>query len=101
MFIMEIIFTIIAFLYTSAGITAAIGYFPTLRDLTKKKASANINSYIIWTFCSSIIFLYAIFVISDLLLEIVTGLNFVSCAIILILALKLKYKKESEVILNS
>ena len=90
---MEIILTIIAFLYASTGIIATIGYFPTIRDLIKKIASANINSYIIWTFCSLITFLYALLVISDLLLEIVTGLNFVSCAIILILALKLKYKK--------
>ena len=90
---MEFILTIIAFLYASTGIIATIGYFPTIRDLMKKIASANINSYIIWTFCSLITFLYVLLVISDLLLEIVTGLNFVSCAIILILALKLKYKK--------
>ena len=94
---MEFILTIIAFLYASTGIIATIGYFPTIRDLMKKIASANINSYIIWTFCSLITFLYALLVISDLLLEIVTGLNFVSCAIILILALKLKYKKSRRV----
>ncbi|MBU2576194.1 MAG: hypothetical protein KKF50_00550 [Nanoarchaeota archaeon] len=90
---METILTIIAFLYASTGIIATIGYIPTIRDLTKKIASANIQSYVIWTFCSCITFLYALLVISDLLLEIVTGLNFASCAIILILALKLKYKK--------
>ncbi len=90
---MEIILIIIAFLYASTGIIATVGYIPTIRDLTKKIASANINSYIIWTFCSCITFLYALLVISDLLLEIVTGLNFASCTIILILALKLKYKK--------
>jgi uncharacterized protein with PQ loop repeat len=87
------ILTIIAFLYASTGIIATMGYLPTIMDLTKKTASANIHSYIIWTFCSLITFLYALLVISDLLLEIVTGLNFASCAIILILALKLKYKK--------
>jgi len=90
---MEIILTILAFLYASTGIIATIGYIPTIKDLTKKIASANIHSYVIWIFCSSITFLYALFVISDLLLEIVTGLNFASCATILILALKLKYKK--------
>ncbi|MBS3143330.1 hypothetical protein J4446_00415 [Candidatus Woesearchaeota archaeon] len=91
---MEIILTIIAFLYASTGIIATIGYIPTIRDLIKKIASANIHSYVIWTFCSCITFFYALLVISDLLLEIVTGLNFASCAIILILALKLKYKKQ-------
>ena len=91
---MEIILTIIAFLYASTGIIATIGYIPTIRDLIKKIACANIHSYVIWIFCSCIIFFYALLVISDLLLEIVTGLNFASCAIILILALKLKYKKQ-------
>lgn len=90
---MEIILIIIAFLYASTGIIATVGYIPTIRDLTKKIASANINSYIIWTFCSCITFLYALLIISNLLLEIVTGLNFASCTIILILALKLKYEK--------
>jgi hypothetical protein len=90
---MEIILAIIAFLYASTGIIATIGYLPTIRDLIKKIASANINSYIIWAFCSAITFLYSLLVVSDLLLEIVTGLNFVSCATILILALRLKHKK--------
>ncbi len=90
---MEPVSTIIIYLYASTGIIATIGYFPIIRDLTKKTASANINSYIIWTFCNAIAFLYALLVVSDLLLEIVTGLNFASCAIIMILALKLKYKK--------
>jgi len=90
---MGIITAIIAFLYAGTGIIATIGYIPTIRDLTKKIASANIHSYIIWTSCASITFLYALLVISDLLLEIVTGLNFASCATILILALRLKYKK--------
>ncbi len=90
---MEILLKIIVFLYACVGIIATIGYIPTIRDLTKKIASANIHSYILWTFCSCIAFLYALLIISDLLLEIVTGLNFASCFLILILALRLKYKK--------
>ncbi|MDD5331779.1 MAG: hypothetical protein PHE43_03075 [Candidatus Nanoarchaeia archaeon] len=92
---MEIISAIIAFLYASTGIIATVGYFPTIRDLIKKIASANINSYVIWTFCSAITFLYALVIVSDLLLEIVTGLNFASCAIILVLSLRLKYRNPS------
>jgi len=90
---MEFLLILITFLYATTGIIAIIGYIPTIRDLTKRTASANIYSYIIWTFSSCITFLYALLIISDLLLEIVTGLNFVSCATILILALRLKYKK--------
>lgn len=89
---MEPLLTIIALLYASTGIISTIGYFPTIRDLTKKIASANIHSYLIWTFCGAITFLYALLVVSDLLLEIVTGLSFASCAIILALALKCRGK---------
>jgi len=91
---MDLMLKIIIFLYAGTGIVATIGYLPTIKDLYHKKPSANINSYIIWTFCAGITFLYAIAVISDLLLEIVTGLNFLSCVIILILAIKLKYYKK-------
>ncbi len=90
---MNTLLTIIAFLYAGTGIIATIGYFPTIRDLLRKKESANIHSYLIWTLCGLITFLYALFVISDLLLEIVTGLNFISCALILVLALRLKHRK--------
>ena len=90
---MQTLLIIIAFLYAGTGIVATIGYLPTIIDLIKNKRSANRNSYIIWTLCSGITFLYALLVISDLLLEIVTGLNFASCAIILLLTLRLELKK--------
>ncbi len=87
---MQWILTIIAFLYACTGVVATIGYLPTIRDLLRKRKSANIHSYIIWTICGGIGFLYVLLLISDLLLDIVMGLNFAFCAIILILALRLK-----------
>ncbi|MBS3073431.1 hypothetical protein J4465_01385 [Candidatus Pacearchaeota archaeon] len=90
----NLLLQILIFAYASVGIIATIGYIPTIKDLWfHKKMSANISSYIIWTFCSAITFLYALLIISDLLLEIVTGLNFACCAIILILSILLVYRK--------
>ena len=89
---MNIWLMVISFLYAGTGVVATLGYLPTIRDLIKKIPSANINSYVVWTICSGIVFLYSLTVIGDLLLEIVTGLNFISCFIILILSLKLKYQ---------
>lgn len=86
---MNILLTILSILYAGVGIIVVVGYLPTIRDLRKKVASANIHSYMIWTFCAGVTFLYAFFVVSDLLLEIVTGLNFISCLVILISSLKL------------
>jgi hypothetical protein len=93
---MDLFLVIISFLYAGTGIVATIGYLPTIRDLLKGIQSANIPSYIIWTLCAFITFLYSLFVISDLLLEIVTGLNFISCALIWILAFRIKHIKKKK-----
>ncbi|MFA5173728.1 MAG: hypothetical protein WC438_00940 [Candidatus Pacearchaeota archaeon] len=90
---MNLLLTIISFLYAGTGIVAIIGYLPTIKDLLYKKQSANINSYVIWSIVSTITFLYALLVISDLLLELITGLILISNVLILILTLRLKYKK--------
>lgn len=77
--------------YALVGVIATIGYFPTIKDLwIHKKKSANINSYLIWTLCSGITFLYSLFILPDLLFRIVSGLNFGSCAIVLLLSIRLK-----------
>ncbi|MBT3450506.1 hypothetical protein HN652_01070 [archaeon] len=90
---MGLYLTLIISLYAVTGVVGILGYIPTIIDLIKNKSSANIGSYAIWTLCACVSFLYATFVISDLLLEIMTGLNFLSCAIILGLALRLKLNK--------
>jgi uncharacterized membrane protein len=87
---------ILSFLYATTGIIAILGYLPTIKDLIKKVASANISSYLIWTFCGTVSFLYALLILKDQLVEIVTGLNFISCLIILLLALRIKYKKKTK-----
>ncbi len=91
---MEIVTAVISFLYAATGIVAILGYIPTIRDLIKNNRGANFHSYVVWTLCSVISFLYALIVISDLLLEIVTGLNLAACAIIMILTLRIKPKRK-------
>ena len=91
---MKILLTILALLYAATGIISTVGYLPTIKDLTKKIASANIHSYLVWTFTTCIAFLYALFIISDTLLEIVTGLSFVCCTTILFLAIRVKNSKK-------
>lgn len=91
---MNIFLIILSFLYAGTGIVATLGYIPTISDLLKGRKSANVNSYIILTLCAMITFLYSLFVVSDLLLEVVTGLNFLSCFLIWILALRIKDKKK-------
>lgn len=85
----------LVFAYAATGVVATIGYFPTIRDLWHhKKMSANLNSYIIWTFTGGITFLYSLFILPNLLFRIVSGLSFACCAIILLLSMQLRYKSK-------
>jgi hypothetical protein len=87
---------IITVLYACTGIISIIGYLPTIKDLLSGKPSANIQSYAIWTLTSGISFLYALIVINNALLEAVLGLNFLSCAAILLLSARLAIKMKKE-----
>jgi hypothetical protein len=90
---MELVLQFLIIAYAGTGIIATIGYIPTIIDLIHKKKSANVPSYAIWTFCSIITFLYALFRLQDLLLRIVTGLNFLCCATVLVLGIRLNLRK--------
>jgi H+/Cl- antiporter ClcA len=92
---MNPILTILSILYGATGVVVTIGYFPTIRDLLKKRKSANILSYVIWVICGFIVLLYSLFVLPDTLFIGVSALNFLCCALILILALGLRKKKNA------
>lgn len=78
--------------YAGVGVLVTIGYLPTMKDLyLHKKKSANTHSYIIWTVCTGITLLYSFFILPDLLFRIVSGLNFLCCALILALCVRLRY----------
>ncbi len=89
----ELLLHIIIFAYACTAVIATVGYIPTITDLwMHKKKSANISSYVIWTVSSSFTFLYSLFVLPDLLFQIVSGLSFACCALILLLSVALKSK---------
>jgi hypothetical protein len=89
----ELLLQILIVCYAFVGVMVVVGYWPTIRDLYHhKKKGANIKSYVIWTLTSAISFLYALFILSDLLLRIVVGLNFASCALVLLLSINLRNK---------
>ena len=82
---------LLTILYAGTGIVLIIGYIPTIKDLLfHKRKSANITSYLIWSLCGAVTFLYSIFILTDLLFRIISGLNFICCFIILVLSLRLK-----------
>ncbi len=85
---------LLIFTYAGVNIMGIIGYFPTIKDLwVNKKASANTNSYFIWTASSGITFLYSLFVLPDFWFRIVSALGFGCCTLIWFLCLWLKYCK--------
>jgi hypothetical protein len=89
----ELLFDSISMAYAATGFVSLIGYWPTIKDLYHhKKPSANISSYILWSATAGIGFLYAIFVLPDLPLRFVYGVNFFACLTVLILSLRLLKK---------
>jgi hypothetical protein len=79
--------------FASIVLVDLIAYWPTIKDLYyRKKPSANITSFFLWTVTSLIAFLYSLFILSDLLLRIVSGAELVACSSILFLSLRLKRK---------
>lgn len=89
----ELLLQALVIAYGTTSIISLSAYWPTIRDLYyKKKPSANIASYILWSSTGGIGFIYAIFIISDLLLSIVSGINFFACLVVLVLSIGLKQK---------
>jgi len=91
---MNLLFEALIIAYATVGIVQTIGYWPTIKDLyIKKKKSANTSSYVIWTFCTGVTFFYSIFILPDTLFRIVSGLEFASCAAILLFSIKLRNRR--------
>ncbi|MDZ4846350.1 MAG: hypothetical protein SH857_12455 [Chitinophagales bacterium] len=87
-------FDIIKFAYGLVGIIGFIAYIPTIKDLyLHKKRSANRLSYVLWTLSTFIAMLYSFFVLNDFLFRLVSTLNFIACAITLLLVAMLSEKE--------
>jgi hypothetical protein len=91
---MELLTRLLIIAYACVGVVSTIGYIPTIKDLIHhKKMSANVSSYYIWTITSVVTFLYSLFVLPDLLFQIVSALSLVSCGVILVLSIGFKHRK--------
>ena len=91
---MENIFVLIlTFLYSIWWVITFLWFIPTMRDLWNKKPSANIWTYIIWFLTTFVTSLYWIFILKNLVFNIVINLQLLACLIVLILAIKLKLEK--------
>lgn len=88
----ELLLNVLIIVYASVAVIGLIAYWPTIKDLYRKKPSANINSYMMWTVTSGIGFLYTLFILSDLLLRIVSGLYLGANALVLLLSIKLRHR---------
>jgi hypothetical protein len=93
MVLSEILLNVLTIAYGLTGIVGILAYWPTISDLLKKKPSANVESYSLWTITTAIATLYAIFKVEDAPLTIVIGLNFLCCATILVLDKRLEKRK--------
>lgn len=93
----ELFLKILTAAYASVGIISAFGYWPTIKDVYfRKKPSANINTYAVWTVTTGISLLYGIFILNDFLFIAVSAVGFICCSAVLILSINLKYEKKTK-----
>lgn len=83
----------LTFLYWIWWIVTFAWFIPTMIDLWNKKPSANIVTYIVWTTTTFITSLYGLFILKNLVFNIVINLQLLACLTVLILRIRLKYKK--------
>ena len=86
----KLLLQILTIAYAGAGVLGLVAYWPTIKDLYHKKASANIPSYILWVIATGISFLYGLIILPDLLFILVSGMNFAACLVVLLLRIRLK-----------
>lgn len=86
----EILKQLLILAYASVGVIGIVAYWPTIRDLCNNKPSANISSYIIWVATNFVTFLYALFVLDDLPVRIVSGAYFFVNSLVLFLRIRVK-----------
>lgn len=87
----DLVLKLLTLAYASVGVIGAIGYWPTMRDLWRKKPSANTTSYIVWSFTTGSAFFYGLFILPDPFFRLVSGMNFFACSTILVLSIRLRF----------
>ena len=90
---MQIFLTILTVLYGVGGIVTFAGFFPTIRDLWLKKPSANIWTYVIWSTTTFLTSLYGLFILKNVVFDIVINLQLIACVVVLVLRVRLSMRK--------
>ena len=90
----EVLLKLLVMAYIVAEIFVVLNYISSIKELwLRKKMKTSFKSSLIWTFFWGITFLYSLIIFPNLLFIIISGLNFISCALILVLSISLKYRK--------
>jgi hypothetical protein len=84
--------TILTILYGAGGIVTFLGFLPTIKDLWVKKPSANITTYLVWTVTTFITSVYGLFILQNLVFNVVINLQLFACLVILVLRFRLNRK---------
>ena len=79
---------ILSTLYVVAGIVGNVAYVPTIRDLWLLKPAANLQSYILWSLTSMLVFAYAAAVNGDLLFIALSCQTLCLCVAVVVLELR-------------
>ncbi len=79
---------IISFLYSLVGVVGLVGFIPQIIKIIKAEnddSTVSISSWLLWSVTGLVSMLYGIIVVNDLLIIVITCINFVGCLLITIL----------------
>lgn len=74
--------TVITTLYAGNSLITLLAYLPQIKKLLwskSKPVNFSFLSWTMWTYSGLIATMYAIFIVSDMLLMLVSGINFIGC----------------------
>jgi hypothetical protein len=92
----EIFTSLLLLAYALMGGVAILAFGPTIKDLWVEKSGVNSTTYLVWLMNATIGSLYALFIVGDFVMLLISSLYAVCCCIVL--SLNWRFEKRNRVI---
>lgn len=79
----EILTSLLLLAYTTMGLVAVFAFGPTIKDLWQQKTKVNSTTYCLWLIQSVVGCFYALFIVNDLVMLLLSSLYALCCLTVL------------------
>ena len=87
----DIFTSLLLLAYAIMGLVAVFAFVPTIRDLWCERSGINNTTYLVWLTHALVASLYALFIVSDAMMLLISSLYALGC--IIVLALNWRFQK--------